>query len=104
MHAVVVKVTVNDVETAEKNLQEHVLPRIKQMPGFMTGYWTRSEGQGFQWSSSSRKRTRDKQPTRCRRTCPQAMRSRLRALRCARLSLRLNERRDASPKGPRLNA
>jgi hypothetical protein len=47
MHAVVVKVTVNDVQTAEKNLQEHVLPRIKQMPGFMTGYWTRSEGQGL---------------------------------------------------------
>jgi hypothetical protein len=47
MHAVVVRVTVNDTETAEKNLREQVVPRIKQMPGFMTGYWTRSDGQGL---------------------------------------------------------
>ncbi len=47
MHAVVVKVTVNDVETAQKMLREQVVPRVQQFPGFMTGYWTRSEGQGL---------------------------------------------------------
>jgi hypothetical protein len=47
MHAVVVRVTVNDAETAEKNLRELVVPRIQQMPGFVNGYWTRSEGDGL---------------------------------------------------------
>jgi hypothetical protein len=47
MHAVVVRVTVNDAETAEKNLRELVVPRIQQMPGFVSGYWTRSEGDGL---------------------------------------------------------
>jgi hypothetical protein len=47
MHAVVVRVTVDDVETAEKMLREQVVPRIQQMPGFVNGYWTRSEGNGL---------------------------------------------------------
>ena len=44
MHAVVVKVTVNDREAAEKRLREETLPRVAQLPGVVTGYWTRSEG------------------------------------------------------------
>jgi hypothetical protein len=47
MHAVVVKVTVNDVETAQKMLREQVVPRVQQMHGFVNGYWTRSEGNGL---------------------------------------------------------
>jgi hypothetical protein len=47
MHAVVVRVTVNDAETAETALREQVVPRVQQSPGFVAGYWTRSEGQGL---------------------------------------------------------
>jgi hypothetical protein len=47
MHAVVVRVTVNDPETAETALREQVVPRVQQSPGFVAGYWTRSEGQGL---------------------------------------------------------
>ncbi len=44
MHAVVVKVTVNDREAAEKRLREEVVPRVSQLPGVVSGYWTRSDG------------------------------------------------------------
>lgn len=47
MHAVVVRVTVHDVDTAQTMLREQVVPRVKQSPGFVAGYWTRSEGQGL---------------------------------------------------------
>jgi heme-degrading monooxygenase HmoA len=43
MHAVVVKVTINDAETAEKILREEVVPRVSGAPGFVAGYWARSE-------------------------------------------------------------
>ena len=43
MHAVLVKVSISDVENAEKELRETVVPRISQMAGFVAGYWTRSE-------------------------------------------------------------
>jgi hypothetical protein len=45
MHAVVVKVTVNDREAAEKRLRESVVPRVSQLPGVVAGYWTRGDGQ-----------------------------------------------------------
>ena len=44
MHAVVVKVTVDDREAAEKRLREEIVPRVSQLPGVVAGYWTRSEG------------------------------------------------------------
>ena len=44
MHAVVVKVTVNDREAAEKRLREETIPRVAQLPGVVAGYWTRSDG------------------------------------------------------------
>jgi alpha-acetolactate decarboxylase len=47
MHAIVVRVTVRDVEPAQKALQEQVVPRAQQSPGFVAGYWTRSENQGL---------------------------------------------------------
>ena len=44
MHAVVVKVTINDREAAEKRLREETVPRVSQIPGVVAGYWTRSDG------------------------------------------------------------
>jgi len=40
MHAVVVKVTVGDAETAQQGLRSHVVPRVSSLPGFVAGYWT----------------------------------------------------------------
>ena len=42
MHAVVVRVTVNDEATGRKMLAEEVVPRASAAPGFVAGYWTRS--------------------------------------------------------------
>ena len=42
MHAVVVNVTIRDLEGGRKMLEEEVVPRIKQAPGFVAGYWTSS--------------------------------------------------------------
>ncbi|HYH61241.1 MAG TPA: hypothetical protein VD766_05195 [Solirubrobacterales bacterium] len=43
MHAVLVKVSISDVEGSHKELNEAVVPRISKLPGFVAGYWTRSE-------------------------------------------------------------
>jgi hypothetical protein len=43
MHAVLVFVTIQDFETARKGLQENVVPAVTRAPGFIAGYWTRSE-------------------------------------------------------------
>ena len=42
MNAVVVRVTFNDVEAAEEMLHGEVVPMVKQAPGFVAGWWTRS--------------------------------------------------------------
>ena len=42
MHAVLVKVSISDVEGSQKALRETVVPRVSQLPGFVAGYWTRS--------------------------------------------------------------
>lgn len=47
MHAVVVTVTVNDEESALKQLREQVVPSVSQAPGFVTGYWTRQGNSGL---------------------------------------------------------
>jgi hypothetical protein len=47
MHAVVVKVRINDVEAAESQLREQVVPRVSQVPGFVAGYWTRNDNAGL---------------------------------------------------------
>ncbi len=44
MYAVVTRSTVSDFEQAGKLLQEEVLPRIRQAPGFVTAYWVKLEG------------------------------------------------------------
>jgi len=43
MHAVVVRVSIGDRERAEQGLREQVIPAVRQAPGFVAGYWTRSE-------------------------------------------------------------
>jgi hypothetical protein len=47
MHAVVVRVTVKDAERAQEELQNTVVPRASQAPGFVAGYWTRSGNNGL---------------------------------------------------------
>jgi hypothetical protein len=46
MHAVVVRVTIGDVEQAEPVLRDQVVPRVAQAPGFKAGYWTSSNEGG----------------------------------------------------------
>jgi hypothetical protein len=46
VHAVLVRVTIQDFETAKKGLKENVVPAVSQAPGFVAGYWTRSEDGG----------------------------------------------------------
>ena len=47
MHAVVVRVKITDPENAQSALQEQVVPRVSQAPGFVTGYWTRKDDTGL---------------------------------------------------------
>jgi hypothetical protein len=47
MHAVVVQVTLSDVEAAQRSLSEQVVPRVSQAPGFVNGYWTRKDNKGI---------------------------------------------------------
>jgi hypothetical protein len=44
MHAVIVSVTIRDGEAATEYLRNEVVPRVKQAPGFVAGYWVRIEG------------------------------------------------------------
>jgi hypothetical protein len=39
MHAVVVSVTIDDVDAASSFLRDQVVPQVKQAPGFVAGYW-----------------------------------------------------------------
>jgi hypothetical protein len=43
MHAVAVRVSISDVESAQKALKETVVPSVSGAPGFVAGYWTRSD-------------------------------------------------------------
>jgi hypothetical protein len=46
MHAVVVRVTLSEDDSASlEQLREQVVPRVSQAPGFSTGYWVRLEGE-----------------------------------------------------------
>lgn len=44
MYAVAMKATINDLETAVNNLEAQVIPAFRQVPGFVAGYWTNSDG------------------------------------------------------------
>jgi hypothetical protein len=43
MHAVAVRVSFNDVDAAEEGLHSQIVPMVKQAPGFVSGWWTRSQ-------------------------------------------------------------
>ena len=43
MHAVVVRVSISDEGPAQEFLRSEIVPMIKQAPGFVAGYWTRSD-------------------------------------------------------------
>ena len=46
MHAVVVRVTLSDDDSAAlEELRQQVVPRVAQAPGFVAGYWVRLEGE-----------------------------------------------------------
>jgi hypothetical protein len=47
MHAVVVRVSISDLDAGLKQLQEQVVPGVSQLPGFVTGYWTRKGNTGL---------------------------------------------------------
>jgi hypothetical protein len=47
MHAVVVRVTVNDEQDAQEGLESRIVPGVSQSPGFVCGYWTRAGGTGL---------------------------------------------------------
>jgi hypothetical protein len=38
-----VRVSIGDAEIAEKGLREKMVPAISSTPGFVAGYWTRSD-------------------------------------------------------------
>ena len=46
MHAVVVRVRINDVDQAQQALESEVVPQVSRAPGFKTAYWTRSTDGG----------------------------------------------------------
>jgi hypothetical protein len=47
MHAVVVRVAIDEPEAAENALRGQVVPGVSQAPGFIAGYWTRKDNQGL---------------------------------------------------------
>jgi hypothetical protein len=47
MHAIVVRVNIDDPEAATARLREEVVPRVSQAPGFVAGYWTRKDDTGL---------------------------------------------------------
>jgi hypothetical protein len=47
MYAVVVHVSITDVEEAQRELRERVVPMVTQLPGFVPGVWMEDgEGKG----------------------------------------------------------
>jgi hypothetical protein len=41
MHAVVGRSTISDFDQARKFLRDEAIPRLSQMPGFVSGHWVR---------------------------------------------------------------
>jgi hypothetical protein len=47
MHAVVVRVTINEGDAALERLRSEIVPRVSQQPGFVNGYWMRKDDSGL---------------------------------------------------------
>ena len=43
MHALLVRVTIQDFDRGREFLTTQVVPRVSQAPGFVAGYWARTE-------------------------------------------------------------
>jgi hypothetical protein len=43
VHAVAAYVSIKDFDRAHQALVEQIVPAVSQAPGFVAGYWTRSE-------------------------------------------------------------
>jgi heme-degrading monooxygenase HmoA len=43
MHGVIVRVSIKDADAAEERLKADVVPRVSAAPGFVNGYWLRSD-------------------------------------------------------------
>ena len=46
MYAVVIRVTIHNVDRTREVLNSQVVPQVSGAPGFKTGYWTWSTGGG----------------------------------------------------------
>jgi hypothetical protein len=44
MHAVIVKVKIQDFERAREFLTTQIVPNVKRAPGLVAGYWTTVDG------------------------------------------------------------
>jgi len=47
MHAVVVRVKIDDEDAGLDALRNEVVPQVSQAPGFVAGYWTRKDDTGL---------------------------------------------------------
>ena len=47
MHAVLVRVTIDNPESAVSALREQLVPNVSRAPGFVAGYWTRKGDDGL---------------------------------------------------------
>jgi hypothetical protein len=47
MHAVIVDVSISNMEQAQQELRERVVPMVSQVPGFVSGFWMEAgDGKG----------------------------------------------------------
>jgi hypothetical protein len=53
MHAVVIRVTINDADRTREVLNSQVVPQVSGAPGFKTGYWTWATGSGGEMNGLS---------------------------------------------------
>ena len=73
MHAVVVRVTINDPDAATSFLRENVVPRVSQAPGFVAGYWTRKENSGLSMAVFETEDAANQAREQVRRMAPEAV-------------------------------
>jgi len=71
MHAVIVDVSISDVEESQRELRERVIPSVSQVPGFVSGVWMEyGAGKGHSLLSSRLRRQLRRRQSRCARACP----------------------------------
>jgi hypothetical protein len=73
MHAVVVNVTINDPHAAERALHDQLVPRVSQLPGFVTGYWTIKDNTGLTMLIFETEETATRMSQQAHATVPPAM-------------------------------